>query len=100
MKRQISVLYNLKPESLENGFIESLSSYLIRISFKHNVYVGDMINKIIIPEVGKEYLKRSAKLGGNSFFDGAKTLNGFNINSKETIKVMKKLTTRLGWHFF
>lgn len=95
MKRQISVLYNLKPEGLENGLIESLSSYLIRISFKHNVYVGDLINKIIIPEMGKEYLKRSAILGGNSFFDGAKTLNGFNSNSKETIKVMEKLTTRM-----
>lgn len=89
-----SVLYNIEPMGVETGLLESFSSYLIRVAYEHNITVGHLINKIVIPEMNKEYLERSTIYGGNSFYEGAKTLNGFTDNTTKVIKVMEMLTSR------
>lgn len=65
---QRSELYNIEPLGLETGMVESLSSYIIRLAYKHNLNVGDLVNKLIIPELNKDYLIKSAIYGGDSFF--------------------------------
>ncbi|UUV23643.1 MULTISPECIES: TniQ family protein [Lysinibacillus] len=91
---QRSVFYNLQPFNLNSGSVESLSSYLIRLSNTHNIDVGSLVNKIIIPKLKKDYLSRSTEYGGNSFFEGAKTMNSFNENSFDMAKVLGELTSR------
>ncbi|MFY0520703.1 hypothetical protein ACOMCU_23165 [Lysinibacillus sp. UGB7] len=76
-----SVLYNMEPVGIGTGLVESFSSYLIRVAYEHNINVGDLINKIVIPKMNKDYLKRSTIYGGNSFYEGAKTINGFTDNA-------------------
>ncbi|MEK5147948.1 TniQ family protein [Psychrobacillus sp. FSL K6-4615] len=90
-----SILYNIEPIGIETGLVESLVSYLIRLSYEHNINVGHLVNKIVVPELHKDYLERSSKYGGNSFYEGAKTINGYTDNSTELVRVLEELTTRI-----
>lgn len=91
---QRSKLYNIEPLGLETGMVESLSSYIVRLAYKHNINVGELVNKLIIPELNKDYLIKSAIYGGDSFFEGAKTINGCMDNSINTVRVLELFTTR------
>lgn len=89
-----SILYNLSPISMGTKYVESLTSYIMRIAYEHNVTIGHLINKKIVPQVNKDYLTRSGTYGGNRFYEGAKTINGYMENSIDLVKVMEKLTSR------
>lgn len=89
-----SILFNLEPFGMHTGLIESMTSYIIRLSEKHSVNVGDLVNQLIIPGLEKEYLYRSTIYGGNSFFESSKTINGYTSNSLEIEQVLSNLTTR------
>lgn len=67
-----SILYNIEPIGIKTCLVESLSSYLMREAYEHNVTISHLINKMIIPQMNKDYLKRSSKYGGNRFYEGAK----------------------------
>jgi hypothetical protein len=89
-----SILYNLEPRGLGTLMIESLTSYLTRIAAEHNNTVGQLVNKLIIPNLDKDYLYLSSNYGGNRFYEGAKTLNGFMENASSVVKAMEFLTSR------
>jgi hypothetical protein len=84
----------LEPRGLGTVMIESLTSYLTRIAAEHNNTVGQIVNKLIIPNLDKDYLYLSSNYGGNRFYEGAKTLNGFMENSSGVVNAMKFLTSR------
>lgn len=44
--------------------------------------------------MNKAYLDRSTIYGGNSFYEGAKTISGYTDNSTELVRVMEILTSR------
>lgn len=87
-----SQLYSLKPIGIEEPYVESLTSYLIRLSEAHQVYPSALISYVIAPILNKEFLNYSTTRGGNRFYDGAKTMNGFGSNALDTINVLEKLT--------
>ncbi|WP_176523666.1 TniQ family protein [Bacillus cereus] len=89
---QRSQLYSLKLIGREEPYIESLTSYLIRLSEAHQVYPSSLISYVIAPILNKEFLIYSTTRGGNRFYDGAKTMNGFGSNALDTINVLEKLT--------
>jgi TniQ len=89
--RSRSRLYNMAPLNNED-YIESLTSYIIRISYEHNVYPIYLINNILFPVLEKEFLMNSSERGGNRFYDGAKTLNSFNESALDMVDALKKLT--------
>ncbi|MFV1008046.1 TniQ family protein [Bacillus cereus] len=89
---QRSQLYSLKPIGREASYIESLTSYLIRLSEAHQVYPSSLISYIIAPILNKEFLIYSTARGGNRFYDGAKTMNGFGSNALDMIDALEKLT--------
>ncbi|KAB2400106.1 MULTISPECIES: TniQ family protein [Bacillus cereus group] len=85
-------MYSLKPIGIEEPYVESLTSYLIRLSEAHQVYPSALISYVIAPILNKEFLNYSTTRGGNRFYDGAKTMNGFGSNALDTINVLEKLT--------
>lgn len=89
---QRSQLYSLKPIGIEEPYIESLTSYLIRLSEAHQVYPSSLIFYVIAPILNKEFLIYSAARGGNRFYDGAKTMNGFGNNALDMVGALEKLT--------
>ncbi|PEA52838.1 hypothetical protein CON64_21960 [Bacillus pseudomycoides] len=70
---QRNQLYGLKPIGIETPYVESLTSYLIRLSEAHQVYPSSLISYVIAPILGKEFLINSATRGGNRFYDMVKT---------------------------
>lgn len=89
---QRSQLYSLKPVGIEGPYIESLTSYLIRLSEAHQVYPSSLISYVIAPILNKEFLIYSTARGGNRFYDGARTMNGFGSNALDTVNALEKLT--------
>lgn len=89
-----SILYNIEPAGNGTEYRESITSYMVRLAKVHNIKLGGLINGIIGPALKKKYLIRSAELGGNRFFDGAKALNGLSSNSLDIVNVLEHLTMR------
>lgn len=89
-----SILYNLKPLGMGTKYVESLTSYIIRIAYEHNITVCDLMKNLIAPQMKKEYLIRSGTYGGNRFYEGAKTINGYMENSGDLVKALETLTSR------
>lgn len=87
-------LYALTPREIENGMCESLTSYIVRLSQEHNVMLGTLINKIIAPMLDNNYVLNSSIHGGNRFYDGTKSLNGFDKSASEFTRVLELLTGR------
>ncbi|HDR4858693.1 hypothetical protein FC683_03345 [Bacillus cereus] len=85
-------MYSLKSIGIEEPYIESLTSYLIRLSEAHQVYPSSLISYVIAPILNKEFLIYSTARGGNRFYDGARTMNGFGSNSLDMIDALEKLT--------
>lgn len=89
---QRSQLYSLKPIGIEEPYIESLTSYLIRLSEVHHVYPSSLVSYVIAPILNKEFLIYSTARGGNRFYDGAKTMNGFGSNALDMVGALEELT--------
>lgn len=53
-KTKNNILYNIPPIGVGTMEIESLSSYISRVASSHCIYVGDLINKILIYELKKK----------------------------------------------
>ncbi|MGH1253462.1 TniQ family protein [Bacillus pacificus] len=87
-----SRLYGLCPKRIETPFVESLSSYLIRLAEAHTVCLGDLLAYEIAPVLGKPYLLNSIDRGGNRFYDGARTINGTEKNAKDMVTALECLT--------
>ncbi|MDZ5607853.1 TniQ family protein [Bacillus pseudomycoides] len=85
-------MYSLKPIGIEGAYIESLTSYLIRLSEAHQVYPLSLISYVIAPILNKEFLIYSTARGGNRFYDGARTMNGFESNALDMVGALEKLT--------
>lgn len=95
MKYNISCrtkLYQLKPMGLETSCIESLTSYLVRLSDTHKFYPSSLLSYIVAPVLNKEFLINSVKRGGNRFYDGARTINAFEQNAIDMVTVLEDLT--------
>ena len=88
---QRSQLYSLKHIGIEEPYIESLTSYLIRLSEAHQVYPSSLISYVIAPILNKEFLIYSTARG-NRFYDGAKTMNGFGGNALDMVGALEQLT--------
>ncbi|AUM66899.1 hypothetical protein C0R09_21540 [Brevibacillus laterosporus] len=82
------ILYNLPPIGAGSIHVESLTSYISRISTAHNVTVGVFFTKIIFPYLGKESFPRDGFTPKKSC-----TFNNFHQSSKELISALTDLTT-------
>ena len=90
-----SALFGIEPkgeDSVFSVFIEFLTSYVIRLAETHVVNVCDLVAHIIAPALEKEYLINGCYRGGNRFYDGAHSLNGFGTNPTDMVSCMSILT--------
>ncbi|KAF6700424.1 TniQ family protein [Bacillus sp. EKM501B] len=90
----VSPLYAVSPKSAGTSMCESLTSYIIRLSREHNIMLGTLINKIMAPMIDNNYILNGSIYGGNRFYDGAKSLNGFDKNASEFTRILDLLTSR------
>ncbi|NYS75205.1 TniQ family protein [Bacillus sp. BH32] len=89
-----SVLYGVIPKYKSFGSCESLTSYIMRLAKEHNILPGILISKMVTPMLKNKYILNSSINGGNRFYDGAKSLNGFDKNAVEFTQILESLTGR------
>ena len=88
-----STYYNLKPYGLNTIFIESLTSYMGRLAFIHNVTPNRLIKDIISSQENKnELLKRS------SYYVKTINLNGVKPFVKECVQGLEHKTGNKNLH--
>ncbi|MEH6937805.1 TniQ family protein, partial [Bacillus sp. JJ664] len=87
-----SILYGLVPFQINTCYVESLSSYIIRLAEAHVVDVSSLLKFMVFPNLGKQYLFNSIERGGNRFYDGSRSINGLDSNALEIVNVMSELT--------
>ncbi|WP_458353929.1 hypothetical protein [Peribacillus frigoritolerans] len=78
-----TILYGIDPKGVNSIFIESLTSYIIRLAEEHVIKLGTLLAYEVFPVLNKDYLINSSSRGGNRFYDGAHFLNGYGTNSVE-----------------
>ena len=95
---ETSRLYSLKPIGLEMPFIESLSSYLLRLATEHCVTPKKLIMGEIAPLImGNQYApemlsKNASTLFGNS--DAKPAINGMRDMRRSLVDALEQLTLR------
>ncbi|MED4850985.1 TniQ family protein [Caldifermentibacillus hisashii] len=92
--KKTTQLYNLKPIGIGTPYIESLTSYIIRLAAAHNFTPGNLIGKIITPLLNKNYLINTAVRGGGGLYKSASALNGIKSSAIDLVKSLEVLTLR------
>lgn len=97
-----SALYSLDPIGIGTPIVESLTSYLLRLSYEHCVLPGILITTsiapLIIPNVSLQHHRKNIQ----AIFGGAHTAtsmcNGMQSTAANITKVLKQLTQRDDLH--
>lgn len=95
-----SRLYSLEPLGSGTSYVESATSYLIRLSAAHSVSVGTLFYREIIPLAypqflsKKDFLSRPGIIVGGSFVELAISANGAGIVAEKLTEALGALTLR------
>ncbi|MGG0720134.1 TniQ family protein, partial [Robertmurraya massiliosenegalensis] len=87
-----TVLYDLEPVGIGTAYIESLTSYITRLSAEHNVKLSSLLRNVIAPKIEINYLQNQLLQG--SVISKYYLLNGISESSVEFSSTINKLTGR------
>ncbi len=89
-----SRLYNLAPLGLNSSLVESLTSYICRLSYEHHLQVGTLIQYSIASVLGKRYIADDKSRSISSFLRYAGPINGNSIMASDWVGALESLTLR------
>ncbi|MBT2685309.1 TniQ family protein [Bacillus sp. ISL-37] len=89
-----STLFNIEPQGMNSPLVESLTSYISRISDYHCLSTGVFISKLLAPYLKKHYISAIATRGGNGFYDCTNGINGIGSLASDFVNVIELLTYR------
>lgn len=87
-----SILYALEPVGIGTPYVESLTSYICRLSINHNVVLGTLLKEVIGPFIDNPYLTDYLTKGRD--ISKSYLINGLGKTSASFINVIEKLTER------
>ena len=90
-----SRFYNLAPIGLRSSLVESLTSYICRLSYEHHVEVGTLIQRSIASVLDKHYIADSQSRGVSSFLRSASPINGNGSMASDWVRALEELTLRV-----
>ena len=85
-----SMFYNLQPIGVGTPYVESLTSYISRLAYAHNMNPGLLISNYLAPTLKKEYLMNGKT--GVRFYKKSHYLNSIGDNAKEFVDVLSQMT--------
>ncbi|MGG6270909.1 TniQ family protein [Leptolyngbya sp. AN03gr2] len=87
---QRSTLFNIQPVGLRTASVESLISYVMRLSNEHCLHPSDLMFQMVFPlfKNGETICKHKA------FSNKIETLNGFRSRAKELVDSLETLSLR------
>jgi len=89
-----SRLYNLAPLGFNSSLVESLTSYICRLAYNHQVETGMLIQCCIASVVGKHYIADCQSRSISSFLRYASPINGNGIMASDWVGALEPLTLR------
>lgn len=89
-----TLIYNIEPIGLGTPFVESLTSYICRLSNYHCLTTGNFVSKLLAPYLNKYYITAIGGRGGNGFFDSSAGINGVGTLAQDFVNVLQKLNQR------
>lgn len=87
-----SRLYQLEPIGIGTPYVESLTSFIIRLAEAHCLLPRTLINEIIAPQLQKVFVKRCTSRGLGALFEKAKTINSNGNIARDFIQALESLT--------
>ena len=89
-----SRLYHLKPIGIGTPYIESLTSFLMRLAEAHSLEVNTLVAKKISIYFDQKYLKEHRDKGLSTLFNKGATLNSNGILASQLYQSLEQLTLR------
>jgi len=99
-----SRLYALEPIGVGTSFVESLSSYVVRLADAHAVSLGDLVGRELSPVAPKpliwfgRFMKQN-RANSHGFHARTCAINGFGESSKRWIEALERATLRATLRF-
>ncbi|MEQ2528861.1 TniQ family protein [Bacillaceae bacterium CLA-AA-H227] len=90
--RTRSVLYSLEPLGIGTPFVESLSSYMSRLSNIHNLKVSSLIREVVSPILENPSLRKEVQLGTISGGITSRYINENSIVTQDYLRAFEILT--------
>jgi TniQ len=89
-----SHLYHLPPVGLGSAAVESLTSYVARLAEAHDISIGTLVTREVLPKVREEFRRHEYKIPAikSTFLYDAHTLNGVAQRSQDWVVVLEQLT--------
>ena len=89
-----SHLYHLAPVGMGSALVESLTSYVARLADAHDVSIGILVTREILPKAREEFRRHEYKNPPieSTFLYDAHTLNGVVQHSQDWVSVLEQLT--------
>ncbi len=94
-----SRLYCLEPIGIGTSLIESCTSYVSRLAYKHNTSVRDLMLYELLPCLDREYLLDTQNNNMSAFWKDTSTLNSINMLTLDWIQILEKKTLRTGLRY-
>ncbi|KOP79890.1 hypothetical protein AMS60_16205 [Bacillus sp. FJAT-21945] len=90
-----SRLYPIEPKGIGTAEVESIGSYLIRLSKAHSVTLGSLLSYEYSPHFNKSYIyKYHSNTLGSAFYRYSSVVNGYGSLTENIIKATELLTLR------
>ncbi len=92
-----SRLYSLEPIGIGNPLVESMTSYIIRLSEAHSVYPRTLITHEIVPLLKQPSLYQNGHIvyaNLTAYLEKSSVLNGNSTQTSDMIQALEQLTAR------
>jgi hypothetical protein len=89
-----SRLYTLEPIGVGTPFVESLTSYLVRLAEAHCVFPGTLLQKVLVPQMAVLFPQKSSNALLNAIGDSAHAINAAGPHAQRMVAALEALTCR------
>ncbi len=89
-----SRLYSLEPVGIQKPYVESLTSFLIRLADAHCLEVNTLVTKEISIYINKKYIQNNYNKGLSTLLNRGAALNSKGILAEQLFQSLEKLTLR------
>ncbi len=87
-----STLYKIEPIGFGTAYVESLTSYIYRLSREHCVSAGDILSDVITPVTGKAYLTNGFQRSCDPVYKNSYKINGMDQEARDFVSALQELT--------
>ena len=94
-----SILYCLEPIGLGTATVESLTSYMVRLSFEQSIAVKDLVTSHLMVGFSRDYFHSPRGTRSSSWARASRAINGVGVWARDAVSSLQSLVQRPDLHF-